>query len=110
MRDITLILGILTFCASRELVVRQNVIFQKLREIPTTQNNWRITLIDDLSIFVTEYRQVLNSVKDFEKRLEFVKRILDYGQDNDNQKGARRANPYISGRGNLPIGKKQRGT
>ena len=57
MQNFALILQIITLCTA-EFVIRQNVVFQKVKEITVTADHWRVTLVDDLRSFEQEFRQI----------------------------------------------------
>ena len=69
-------------------LVRQNVIFQKVKEIPATQNYWQITLVDNLSHYEQEHKRITLDMRHFEARM--------FGIGITNRfKGLRRANPLF---------------
>lgn len=56
---------ILLFTVSDSLLVRENVIFDKLHEISTTRSRWMITLVTDLTpyqVFINDLYTDLNEI------------------------------------------------
>lgn len=56
---------ILLFTVSDSLLVRENVIFEKLHEISTTRSRWMITLVTDLTpyqVFIDDLYTDLNEI------------------------------------------------
>ena len=49
-------------CCSGQLVQQQNTIFQKVGAISSTQAKWRVTFIDDLSVFDNECGRVMSQL------------------------------------------------
>lgn len=56
---------ILLFAVSDSLLVRKNVIFEKLHEISSTHNRWMITMVTDLApyqVFIDDLYTDLNEI------------------------------------------------